>query len=112
MTTNITSILNENLDMFDMTETLSLKEEADMVAEQLRKEAEEAQWYEDTTEWLKEAMDKLIDLEEGSDEFESLWAIYRDVYKDMNGIRPQRDSVAYMRKWRSYAERYFPDELR
>ena len=112
MTTNFTHILNENIEMFDTTEIPSIMEEANRVAEELQAEWDEEQWYEDATEWLRGSMDRLMNLEEGTDAFESEWGLYSDLHKDVHGYRPSRGIVESMRRWFTMMREHCPEILR
>lgn len=111
MTTNITSVLNANIDMFDTTETESLAEEAQAVAEALQSEWDEVEWRESATEWLRKSMNVLMSYKEGTEEFETEWALYSDLHKDVYGCRPSRDSVEHMRRLVSYWKEHCPEML-
>lgn len=112
MTTNFTSILNENIDMFDTTEIPSIAEEAKRETEELQEAWDEEAWCEEASDWLRESMDRLLTLERGTEAFESEWAMYSDLFKDVHGHRPSRDSVESMRRWLTTMREHCPEVLR
>ena len=91
MTTNFTAIINENLDMFDETETMSLAEEAMEVKNELQAREEEARELENFRAYER----KVLAMSGNEEGYAEAMALYSDWHKDMYGYRPYGIGLRY-----------------
>ena len=107
MTTNYTHIFNDNIDMFDTTETMSIAEQvAAELAELAERDAEQEAW-EAEQEWERsmytELHEILHEMDEivkrcgvyGAEQWAELAAYYSDIHKDLYGFRPHDIGLRY-----------------